>query len=330
MIIYDKQYYFNTFIQLKYSNIINNINNNDIILDAFDIFNNKFYLLIDVNNFDFNLFCKLDKLYIKFNYEKNIKTNFIDKDKLFKTDKFKKLHYLVKKNKLIYKKLFFTDKFIKLKIIQPHIIKFFQSNITSKSHKKIILIERILSSNIDKNNFNNFSGERRIIFNHYELQQKLAKKYGERFLNVSLDNINIFQSFNIFNNADIIIGQHGAGLSNIFFMHKHKTLIEICPDWNKFNNWFKNLADFCQLKYIPINQPFMTKKQWYEFSTKYNIDYNVPDSVFNQTQYPNNFDNNNAFINQQKFKEDPFITFIKNSGSVDIDLIIKNIDLIIL
>jgi hypothetical protein len=260
--ISDKQTHYNLYILFK-----KQPKENDVLLDAFDIFNISNYsnvIQLQNNNYTSWIhkkeFLKLENDYINYYYETNIKLLQYEKKLLMKTAKYKKLENSIKKNKLKYKQLYITDKFLKLKKYTPLIKHFFDSKIDFQIKKKIILIERKFSK-IDKNNFNNYSGQRRIIYNHLELKNKLSAKYGDSFINICLDEMNIFEQYNLFKNAQIIIGQHGAGLSNIFFSNK-ATLIEICPDWNIDNYWFQNLANFCNMNYIPIEQNRMTKKEW--------------------------------------------------------------------
>ena len=318
-----KQEFFNKYIELKHTVIPNTI-----LLDAFDIFDSIYYLYI-VNNFDNNEFIKLEKNYINYYYQKNIKN--INN---------KQLEQQYRQCKERYTQLYITDKYLKLLKIRPVIQLYFDKFITNNSTKMIILIERKYSIISSKKLRENTSGQRRIIFNHKKLKNRLKAKYGKQFKNVILDNLNIFEQYNLFKNAKIIIGQHGAGLCNIFFCNNkiNPTLIEICPVWNNGNYWFENLASFCNINYISIKQNIMSKKQWQSFSSKkiIELDVDVDDSIFEDNINPINsllknikeiklYEN----IKLQENIKNPIITFIRNSGSVDIKQIMNTIDSII-
>jgi hypothetical protein len=141
--------------------------------------------------------------------------------KNYSQTEFKKLEneYInrIKTNKQRYQELYVTNKYIKLKKIRPYIINFFESKIKISS-PQIILIDRPFVNKFNKNIFLNKSGQRRIIYNHDELKNKLSKLYKSNFLNISLDNLDIYNQYNIFKNAKIIIGQYGSGLCNLFFV----------------------------------------------------------------------------------------------------------------
>ena len=63
------------------------------------------------------------------------------------------------------------------------------------------------------------------------------------------DNINIENTIHLFNNAKLIIGIHGAGLSNIVFSNKNTYILEFIPELN-FNCCYWHLANLLQLNYI--------------------------------------------------------------------------------
>jgi hypothetical protein len=275
--ISDKFNYYDLYLKL-----LKNENTNDILLDAFDIFKNNMYERI-TKNYSQTEFKKLENEYIN----------------------------RIKTNKQRYQELYVTNKYIKLKKIRPYIINFFESKIKISS-PQIILIDRPFMNKFNKNIFLNTSGQRRIIYNHDELKNILSKLYKSNFLNISLDNLDIYNQYNIFRNAKIIIGQHGAGLCNLFFCKK-STLIEIIPEWG--NNWFKNYASFCKIKYISINQPRMTKDEWVKFNNIYKLANENTNDLFN------NLDNN-----KNRLDDSPIINFIKSSGSVNINDIIDKVE----
>ena len=54
----------------------------------------------------------------------------------------------------------------------------------------------------------------------------------------------------IFSQADIVIGAHGAGLSNILFCRRGTAIIEFIPEGGNVRNFFWLLAEKVQLKYF--------------------------------------------------------------------------------
>ena len=55
----------------------------------------------------------------------------------------------------------------------------------------------------------------------------------------------IFEQYYIFNNAQLIIAQHGAGLANIIFMKNKCSVIEIVCKKRINENWFLDLSKAC-------------------------------------------------------------------------------------
>ena len=139
-----------------------------------------------------------------------------------------------------------------------------------------------------------YDSQRRIIHNHQELKNTLKQKYGNEFLIIALDNLNIIEQFDLFYNSKIIIEQHCAELTNIFFCKKNVKIIKITPKYNDNNNWFKNLSHFLGYNYVNINKPSLTKEEWNTYNIK---------------------SENNKLLQ----------SFIENSGSICKNEVIKNI-----
>jgi len=308
----DKYNYFNIYIDL----LKNNSNPNNVLLDALDIFIDNQYKLITLGesfekiskNYNHLEFKKLEELYINYYYYRNIKKDIT-------LIEFQKIQKEFLKNKKRYHELYYTNRYITLMKYRPTIINFFESNIINKSQYQIILIERTIPEKIGNNLKENTSGQRRIIYNHNELKNKLSKLYKTKFLNIILDDLDIYEQFNIFKHAKIIISQHGSGLCNVFFSNNAK-VIEIIPEWN--DDSFKNLSLLSNLKYIAIKQNRMTKKEFLTFNQKYNIiklknDEEI-DDIFIKLKEP--------YI---KYNDDPILSFIRNSGSVNIDEVLNSI-----
>ena len=74
----------------------------------------------------------------------------------------------------------------------------------------------------------------RSVENHGDLVQAMRNEFVTKFDNLVLERASIYYQYHIFNNAKIIIAQHGAALSNMFFMkptneNNSCTVIEISP-----------------------------------------------------------------------------------------------------
>ena len=98
----------------------------------------------------------------------------------------------------------------------------------SKKFPEIILIERgfkdiIANTLLDKTN--DTGANRRHISNHNDLKSYLEKIYGNRFINVVLEDTPYSDQVNMFANARVVIGQHGAGLCNVAWMTNKKSLV---------------------------------------------------------------------------------------------------------
>lgn len=125
---------------------------------------------------------------------------------------------------------------------------------------KIVLIERVVepyfkSVNISRDPAFWTSGQqRRSISNHQELADRLSKEFGDDFKNISLERTSIYYQYHLFRSADIVIAQHGGGLSNIVFMREEAHVIEFSPPWGRDSNHFLNLAAFKGVGYTRLLQ----------------------------------------------------------------------------
>ena len=94
----------------------------------------------------------------------------------------------------------------------------------------------------------------RSITNHDELKKSLDKlsiDQGLVFLNIKLETLkyDIKKQIEIMYNSKILIGQHGAGLANLFFVHKNATVFEINSSEYKR---FEKIASSRNVKYHEI------------------------------------------------------------------------------
>lgn len=274
------------------------MNNDNIILNAYDLFNNDIFHYIKPN-LKFNI-SKLDNLMKKYFLRET----------------------LTKSENLERKQLYYTKLYNNLIHIRPNILNYFDNLIKQNKYiskynlkKMIILINRKKPTKLEHDSFKSTSGQRRFIYNFNELETKLIKKFSKYINVIDLDSMNIFDQYIIFNNARIIIGQHGAGLCNLFFSNpKLKCeLIEISPDWNINVNWFKNIAQTYNINYTKIKQPPMTLEETQQFISEFNGKLDIKDRSLINDYY------NNKYISNNKLCDPPLIQIIKNSGSIDIN-----------
>jgi hypothetical protein len=118
---------------------------------------------------------------------------------------------------------------------------------------KIILIERGLQNLIYSKH--DSGRNRRYIKNHVELKKFLENKYGSNFKNLMLENVDIVDQIRYFYNAQIVIAQHGAALSNVIWMKPGTHVVEIAPilvkifmyitvcKGVKYHSWHKAIVD---------------------------------------------------------------------------------------
>lgn len=144
------------------------------------------------------------------------------------------------------------------------VLQYIQDNtpcyIQSIPTKPIILIERTVEPYYSEVKtklpqvYSTSGSERRVIANHADLVQSLASKYGDAFMNLSLERCSIYYQAHMFRGAKVIIAQHGAALSNIFFLETTANVIEISPPWSKSLYHFRNLSHFCGVDYDVVDQ----------------------------------------------------------------------------
>lgn len=307
----DKEQYWDIYI-----NLLKNTNSNDMLCEAYDdvFYNDQNINTIKNYHYDSSKYKKLKKNYIDYYYWKN---------KSIKSSNYDQIQKMYHKNKIIYKQMRLKRAYLHLCKIKPYIINFFKYELIKSTELltipniKIILIERKIPKTIFDQNASIFTinnGARRLIYNHKKLKHELKNIYENDFLNITLEDLNIYDQFNLFNNASVIIGQHGAGLTNIFFCKPNTQIIEILPYWkNYYVDSLENLSKFNDLNYSKIIQNRPTKKDFIKFNNKYKL-------------FEFNDDDDYAFdshISKSKFELKPVINFIRSSGNVNINAILE-------
>ena len=97
--------------------------------------------------------------------------------------------------------------------------------------QKILLIERLPPEKyfLKDAKIKGAGASRRAITNHEELKAAIESAVlpSYEFQNVQLENMTLRQQVSVFNDAKIVIGQHGAGLGNMIWMNKNAIVVEI-------------------------------------------------------------------------------------------------------
>ena len=100
-----------------------------------------------------------------------------------------------------------------------------------------------------------YKKKRRYNINHDEIIELMDKYYKNNYENVILERTSVFYQYLLFKNAKLIIANHGASLSNIIFMNKNSSVIEIISKlklYEQKEDLFINLGNIFKLKYETI------------------------------------------------------------------------------
>ncbi len=130
---------------------------------------------------------------------------------------------------------------------------FFPHPVTS-NYVRDKLLQGILKLGMEGSNFSKkvFISRKdaplRKIINEDEIFE-LFKPYG--FIRYELSNLTVLEQIMLMHNADIIIGEHGAGLTNILFCKPDSLIIELFQELIDGSDWW--IAHLAQLQYIPVN-----------------------------------------------------------------------------
>jgi hypothetical protein len=99
------------------------------------------------------------------------------------------------------------------------------------ARSSVILVERGAPAEFylsEKAETRGAGSSRCAIKNHTAVAEALSARLPS-FTSLRLEGKSLLEQFEIFHNADIVIAQHGAALSNLLFMRKNKRVIEIGP-----------------------------------------------------------------------------------------------------
>lgn len=169
--------------------------------------------------------------------------------------------------------LYYDNNICKIsKSLKDNIINLFSNYFNKysiKSYYDVIYIRRHILTNDELLNEHDRLRYRRSILNTIKFEKKLQKlciKNNLKYATIISENVPLLDQFFLFHNAKIVIGQHGAGLSNIFFMKPNSYVVEISKKYDKYCNkdikirkymrndkfpesHFMNLANYCNINY---------------------------------------------------------------------------------
>ena len=139
------------------------------------------------------------------------------------------------------------------KYVPNWIVKWLRDSFLEKSKKidmkKNIFIDRSLSS---------FKHSQ--IINLEEVENLLKEK---NFDIVKLENLSFDEQIYVFSNAKIVIGAHGAGLTNLCFSKEKTKVIEIRstePGYGFQNKVYERISEINNLNYSLLSTPYLSKK----------------------------------------------------------------------
>ncbi len=142
--------------------------------------------------------------------------------------------------------------------ISPFTIDFLRNRFIPLAEKKID--SRIFSKKIF---ISRRSAKKRKIANEDEVFE-LFKEYG--FVRYDLENLSVLEQVALFNNADIVAGEHGAGFTNIIFSQPATKILEIFQAKKRVMFW--NLSQRLGLNHTCIKTiEYNTKQNELLFST---------------------------------------------------------------
>lgn len=129
----------------------------------------------------------------------------------------------------------------------------------------ILIIQRSVPKTFLPSKNTNSGANRRSIGNFKKLYDLLESNYGDTVVYTSLEDLTVKEQCELFNNANVLIGLHGAALVNSIFMKPNSTIVEIasvalpffmrCSEVMKHKHLFFPQRD----EQSPINSPLFLK-----------------------------------------------------------------------
>ena len=191
-----------------------------------------FSLAINLKKIDYFYFSKLNK------YQKDIfKIIGINKKKIIDSNKYR--HLQCKKIYGVTHPNYFKGTFSYAHSLMPTWIVYYLKKKFLKYKKSANIIKKVF---IDRSD----SKLRHCkLINNNEIKNFLKSK---GFKIIKLSNLNFKNQISIFNNAEIIVGPHGAGFANLVFCKKNTKIIELKPK-NHPNKVYERISSINKLNY---------------------------------------------------------------------------------
>ena len=191
-----------------------------------------FSLAINLKKIDYFYFSKLNK------YQKDIfKIVGIDKTKIIDSNKYR--HLQCKKIYGVTHPNYFKGTFSYAQSLMPAWIVYYLKKKFLKHKKSTNKIKKVFIDRSDSK-----LGHCKLI-NNNEIKYFLKSK---GFKIIKLSNLNFKNQISIFNNAEIIIGPHGAGFANLVFCKKNTIIIELKPK-NHPNKVYERISSINKLNH---------------------------------------------------------------------------------
>jgi hypothetical protein len=130
----------------------------------------------------------------------------------------------------------------------------FRPHPQTSAYVKNKLLQGALQKNVDVSKFSKnvfisrSDAPQRRILNEDEVFERF-KPYG--FVRYELSKLSVAEQILLMNNAEIVVGEHGAGLTNILFCNQNTLVIELFQKLIDNSNWW--IANIAQLNYVPVN-----------------------------------------------------------------------------
>jgi len=130
----------------------------------------------------------------------------------------------------------------------------FRPHPQTSEYVKNKLLQGALKQNIDISKFSkkvfisrNDAPQRKII-NEDEIFERF-EPYG--FVRYQLSTLSVAEQILLMHNAEVVVGEHGAGLTNILFCKPDTLVIELFQKLIDNSNWW--VANISQVNYVPVN-----------------------------------------------------------------------------
>lgn len=176
------------------------------------------------------------------------------------------INFIVQKNNLKIKEAIYIPDVSPSGSPRPKLVNLLRNNLIKKNN-----------TNKNQKIYISRKKSRRSIFNEPELI-KILLKYN--FKIYFMEDLKIVDQISLCNSAKIVIGMHGAGLTNCIWMKKNTTLIEIRPRDELYLNCYFTLSNILRLKYYYF---FCDKKSI--FKTINNAEYSLDLEKFEKEFY---------------------------------------------